>query len=151
MLPVPLTYLLLCAIAFGQIFGTLSCCCLSRAIASTVGTVLSSDANHCSIELVTEARCERCGKSSSASQACSHDDEAAGWGEAFKCSCAKVVSGLGTKAQSFSVDQIELSNLALPIMLSPGIFQAVKFRNVVESMYGSSRHSWQSIACTWRN
>ena len=160
---IPLQYVLLFALAFSQIFGGISCCCLGRTLFSNSEVVdASSVGDAASKNKTTETarptgKCPKCSARKSSdwlackdtstdrSTPCStiSDDE--------QCRCQKLIINAGTPNELLTADG---ANHAwwLPVLGSVpkhelAMIELRKFE--VPIRFGG--RSWQSIACVWKN
>lgn len=158
--------LLLLAVALGQIFGGISCCCLPKvAIAawSKVFTEPIAVSQHCvtTTEGVDESvpRCPRCSKGGSAKQTITGDQctvAADGFGkqlacQADDCRCLKLDIGVGLQKDQVTkgtvIDRAELP--ANDFFLFSASRSVSADRSDIPIRFGG--HSWQSVACLWKN
>ncbi len=152
----PLHIVLMCAVAYSQIFGGFSCCCLSRSITAGVSSLdevcLSNQQ-----ELVTENRppapkCPRCAVSqTTVAQGTQSNEVQACLARDSKCQC-EIASSIAT----VQVEPRSLSNLvqfvATPIAIAdlrPFDERKLVRTHKIPLRFGG--HSWQSIACIWKN
>lgn len=158
--------LLLFAVAYGQILGGLSCCCLPKlAVAawSRTFTETTATSQHCSstTEGVDEAvpRCPRCSNEGRAKQPANDDPRATtadGFGKrlacgADDCRCPKLDISLGLQNDQVTkgtvIDRVEL--LADDLSLFTPSRSVAADRSEIPIRFGG--HSWQSVACLWKN
>lgn len=157
---------LLFAVAYGQILGGISCCCLPKvAIAawSKAFTAPAASSQHCTTrtEGTEEAipRCPRCSNKAPARQAVTGDQTtvaADGFGsrltcQADDCRCPKLDIGLGLQKDQVTkgteIDRIE--SLADDLLLLTQSRSVSADRSDIPIRFGG--HSWQSVACLWKN
>lgn len=157
--------LLLFAVAYGQIFGGISCCCLpkiavaawSKAFAEPVAA-----AQHCKTTEgfdATVPRCPRCSHEGSAKRTIAgvHGTAAAdGFGmrlacQADDCRCPKLDIGVGLKkdqvTKGTAIDRVERP--ANDFLLFTPSRSVSADRSDIPIRFGG--HSWQSVACLWKN
>lgn len=158
MSPLPLQLVLLFAVAYSQIFGGVSCCCLSHAFLA--GWTNSSEINSPAGREVSAARpaytpkCPRCAAARASSSRGTPEAKVSRAGvisDDNQCRCEKFAAIAGVETEPFSL-KCELHELAPPNDV----------RNVVTTSAASvSRsygvpmrfggRSWQSVACVWNN
>jgi hypothetical protein len=163
MSPIPLQYVLLFALAYCQIFGGISCCCLGRTLFSNPAVVeASSDGDAASKNTTAETakptgKCPKCSARKSTDRLTSKD---AATNRATSCStisddgqcrCQKLVINSSTPNEPSTVDG---ANHAwwLPVLGSaPKHEVAMPELRKFEVPIRFGGRSWQSIACIWKN
>jgi hypothetical protein len=164
MFRIPVQVVLLIAVATSQIFGGISCCCLGRTFASAIASngqseVSASDSTASAPAPTTKqlGRCPKCnGRKSAASEikqtaACKPSNSQPSVNEEHDCQCVKLVlNGPGPddlNSVSFKATKCLDSNVDAHPKLSLPCCVLSKFE--VPVRFGG--HSWQSVACVWRN
>ena len=158
--------LLLFAVAYGEIFGGISCCCLPKvAIAAWTKALTESvsDSQHCTT--MTEGneeavpRCPRCSNKAPARQTVAGEQRtvtADGLGsrlacQADDCRCPKLDIGLGLQkdqvTKGTAIDRVEFPADDLLVFTQSQSVSADRLD--IPIRFGG--HSWQSVACLWKN
>jgi len=153
---VTLHIILLLAVAYSQIFGGVSCCCLSRSI--LVGSYSSSEyppsseQGPASTNAPSVPKCPRCAasKSSVAKSFDANGSPATSIAAGSECQCAKASSHaalqLEPRAPSVTVHFIALPPATWDLV--PVEEQKAWQRHEVPFRFGGN--SWQSMACVWK-
>jgi hypothetical protein len=146
---------LLFAVAYSQICGGVSCCCLSRTIISSLlpaHVASSARVDRAMPNVALAPKCPKCA-ASQASVARSVNSEGLRSGSVLgsnECQCSKAISSatvqLEPRSQSISVRYVVTAASTWDIILSAQrfVFQGHK----VPTRFGGT--SWQSIACIWK-
>lgn len=159
----PLKLVLLFAIAISQIFGGISCCCLGKAVCSAFRgedaamRVVRSDSVESASKPQSSSRCPKCAARTSVRAVveirnngnphCNRTYAS----ENNQCRCVKLTinSSNPTDAPSFHPD-VQNAVAHDPISNTHGRIDNPPSRNyAVPIRFGG--HSWQSIACVWKN
>lgn len=159
MFSTPFKYLLLMAVAIGQVFGGVSCCCLGRMIESRLGVqsaiAVSAITGPEGAVAKDRARCPRCmskgGETAKASNIASALEKGKRCGSP-ECRCSKqtliadapkAVEGLLVKHQECFIDLV-------PDCLCLGGERATGCLLTYAIPLRHGGNSWQSVACVWR-
>jgi hypothetical protein len=155
---VPLQLVLLFAVAYSQIFGGVSCCCLSRALfmswthSSEVSSPSGSEAS--TAGPADSPKCPKCAASRTSSESgtpevkggrtCTLSDD-------YQCRCAKLAASAGVHTDPFSPINVphELASSANLWNVVPAAKAEVSRSDGMPVRFGG--RSWQSVACVWKN
>jgi hypothetical protein len=162
MSPKPLQLVLLVAVAVSQIFGGISCCCLGRSLfgqASSVGEGTVREAGSESVPVAASLPTSGCPKCAlRATRQLTASKQSSGKADHFpklceddECRCVKVTNNASPPNDPPSSNDVSLT-WAVPIKDTvpsrvPIALGSRKFEIPVR--FGG--HSWQSIACVWKN
>lgn len=160
---IPLQYVLLFALAYSQIFGGISCCCLGRTLfsnrtvvdASAVGDETSK--NKTAETAKPTGKCPKCSSRKSIDRPTSKDALAkratpcSTISNDWQCQCQKLVINANTQNEPLTIDGAN-HVCWLPVWGSVpkhevALIELRKFE--VPIRFGG--RSWQSIACVWKN
>lgn len=153
---ITLHFVLLFAIAYGQIFSGVSCCCLSRSVIarfSSVGQALGADRHPQTLAKTPHIpKCPRCAASQTSVtrslnakgvQKCI----AAGSGE---CQCTKATCSAGIQPKprpwSITLPYVATSVATVDLLLCAKRWSLRGYEVPLRLGW----HSWQSIACVWK-
>lgn len=159
MFSTPFKYLLLVAVAIGQVFGGMSCCCFGRMIESRLGVqpaiAVSAIAGPEGAVAKDRARCPRCMAKDAGAEKTSKIASALEKGKRCggpECRCSKqsliadttkVVEGLLVKHHECFIDFV-------PDCLCLGGERATGHLLTYAIPLRHGGNSWQSVACVWR-
>ncbi len=163
MSPLPLQYVLLFALAYSQIFGGISCCCMGRTLFGNPAVVgASSNGDAASKNTTAETakptgKCPKCSARKPANPPTSKDASAkpatpcSTISDHGQCRCQKLVINANTQKEQLTVDGAN-PIWWLPVLESMpkhevAMIELRKFE--VPIRFGG--RSWQSIACVWKN
>jgi hypothetical protein len=154
----PIQVILLLAIATSQIFGGISCCCLGRSILlhSSNPPKDVAEVPLLASQLQGRVACPKCASSpmresvkSPRTQVHVAGDRTQLCGDG-QCRCVKQVSTANTQNESAAVQPIGCSLVGIVAWdISRCVIQAPVHKFEVPVRFGG--HSWQSIACVWKN
>ncbi len=158
MSPIPLQFVLLIAIATSQIYGGISCCCLTRSIFSPFSN-MADDATEGSVSVSPPAgktACPKCARQPPHQSVASPQSRSNNDGvrtqlcEGSQCRCIKRVSAANSQSQSTGVQSITYSMVAAFTSVLPIFIDQTSLRRFeVPIRFGGN--SWQSIICVWNN
>lgn len=160
---IPLQYVLLFALAYSQIFGGISCCCLGRTLFSNSAMVDASSVGDASSKNRTAetarptGKCPKCSARKPANPLTSKDASAkratpcSTISDDGQCRCHKLVINANSQNEPLTVDGAN-PVWWLPVLESipkheVAMIELRKFE--VPIRFGG--RSWQSIACIWKN
>lgn len=161
----PFQIVLLLTVAFSQIFGGVSCCCLSRLIVASLQSAQApdslaggqSDADTETNPETNAPRCPRCAASKACKQSSKESDTDSAESKADsitgdrECNCSKVY------LKALAQDELQTPRVYCQF-LNPPVALVTSLRRGLECVY--RRHeipirlgglSWQAVACIWRN
>lgn len=163
---IPLQYVLLFAIAISQIFGGISCCCLGRTLfSSTATTAAAAIGDSCgnssalassNIASSPIRKCPKCSarqsgrtviKDEAATRTKSHSQVS----DDGQCRCQKLAVSANASKDAVTVDyQAFAYSLSALVSAPKHAVVAMELRRFeVPIRFGG--HSWQSVACVWKN
>jgi len=158
MYPAPVQYVLLFAVVISQIFGGISCCCLGRRLlgpTTAFGDVAAED-------LATKAdssarprpvgKCPKCTGRTADTYVLSRQTRHGATVRADgHCGCVRPIINASTPSEPVSIHsdaQLWSNSKVAPVPLLASVtLKLSKFE--VPVRFGG--HSWQSIACVWKN
>lgn len=146
---------LLFAVAYSQIFGGVSCCCLSRTIfASLSPTHETASATQAQTSAIVPfvPKCPKCAASQVSARQSPQGDgyQLSSVSQCNKCQCTKTVSSATVHAEprSLSIAVNFIATFALSGDLIPRAESSSFQRHEITIRFGDN--SWQSIACHWK-
>lgn len=160
---ISLKYVLLFALAYSQIFGGISCCCLGRTLfsipavvdASSVGDETSK--NKAAETASPTGKCPKCSARKSTERLTSKDASTnretpcSTISDDGQCRCQKLVINSSTPNEPSTVDNAN-HTWWLPVLGSaPKHEVAMPELRKFEVPIRFGGRSWQSIACVWKN
>ncbi len=140
--------ILLIAVAYSQIFGGVSCCCLVRFALGGNQAVAFTDSDNALQVKPQSSRCPRCTASVTQDDDKSGDDHASLQNDG-KCQCAKAVAGNAIQESKTTFDDSDLLAIAPRIGWHADLTRSTVFASRLGSVLHPRRNSWQSIACVW--
>ncbi len=152
----PLHIVLLIAVAYSQIFGGVSCCCLSRLIIASLASAhdVATVDQHGQVtqNMPSVPKCPGCAASQTSAKrsvnACRSQDESVA--ASSDCQCTKASSSaivqLEPRSQSSSTQSVATPTATWDLV--PLAAQGVLRGHEVPIRFGG--HSWQSMACVWK-
>ncbi len=158
MSPVPLQFVLLLAVAISQIFGGISCCCLGRSLLLPFSNAANAvaDSPVSVSQPAGEAACPKCAARPRHDSVTSPGTRAEVNGartqlcEDGQCRCVKYVSFANTQNESTVVQSFDSSVVDVVASDLPRFLDQAPVRKF-EVPIRLGGHSWQSIACVWKN
>lgn len=162
----PISVLLLIAIAFSQIFGGVSCCCLSRSILegwTIAGVSIESGTTGTGEEKQTRAqtpakaaapKCPRCAAADTPPRATNKQRPSAPVdgclaGDSNQCDCVSQVLEADRTTESGSTTQTSHSWTTLHDLFPKRRETLSPLDRFEGPLFGSRGISWQAIACKW--
>lgn len=142
---------LLFAVAYSQIFGGVSCCCLSRTIIASLATAQAS-ADHAMPDVSLAPKCPKCAaaQASGARSVNSEGLRSSSVAGSNDCQCAKAISNATAQHEPRSLSiAVQYFTTALTTWdVIPRAQRIVFQRHEVPIPFEGC--SWQSIACVWK-
>lgn len=161
----PLPILLLIAVAFSQVFGGVSCCCLSRSLFLDWGSSSSNsdmDSKHCdplkpskrSGPGKTSSKCPRCSAAKTATPAPSKDSKPISGivcksNGSEQCQCTRYVAAAELATWTKSVPQTFLDWSLLTDVATQTLPSTTRALICETVPLHPSGVSWQAYACIW--
>lgn len=146
---------LLFAVAYSQIFGGVSCCCLSRTIFASLSPThetASATQDQTSAIVPFVPKCPKCAASQASTRRSSQGDghQSSSVSQCNKCQCTKTVSNATVHAEPrpLSIAVNFIATFALSWDLFPRGESSLFQRHEIPIRF--SNNSWQSIACHWK-
>ena len=158
MYSIPLQLVLLLAVATSQILGGVSCCCLTRELSASWTKAGSVGALNGQERLAAskpgDPKCPKCAASRAANASNTKKGKSDGSrsvSDNNQCRCAKIAAPAGVQTESFSLS-VAPHALATSTVIGnaiPTVKADVARRYEKPVRFGG--HSWQSVACIWKN
>jgi hypothetical protein len=155
MLSFLLQIVLLIAAAYSQIFGGVSCCCFSRELSASWTSTGKLNGQEPLATSNTEApKCQKCEASRTANTSNDRRDknhDSCSVRDDNQCRCAVVATtvALQTEPCSLNAASHTLATSTVVWNAIPTVKNTVTRR--YEKLVRIGGHSWQSIACIWKN
>ncbi len=158
---IPLQYVLLFAIAISQIFGGISCCCLGRTFFSSTATTGAAaigelSGNKSAVASSPSRKCPKCsarqsGRASVKDSASTRSKSCSQVSDDGQCRCQKLALSANASKDAVTVDYKAFAHSLSALVSAPKhAVVAMELRRFgVPIRFGG--HSWQSIACVWKN